>query len=55
MIKDAIISGLLVYILSTYNGWAVQGFSKFLCCVALTIFITLILTEVSNIIKSLRR
>lgn len=29
MIKNTIISGLLIYILSTCEGWVVEGFGKF--------------------------
>lgn len=51
MIKNTIISGLLVYILSTCEGWYVEGFAKFGICVCLTIFVSILLSELERIIR----
>ena len=37
MIKNTIISGLLVYMLAQKDGWAVAGGKKVLLCICLTI------------------
>ena len=52
MIKNTIISGLLVYMLAQKDGWAVGGGKKFLLCICLTILISVLIYLVERLVRS---
>lgn len=51
MVKNFIISGLLIYILSTMSGWAVEGFWKFVVCAILTLAIGFCITFLEELAR----
>lgn len=55
MLKDLIISGLLIYIFSKVPGWAVDGVQKVAVCLFLTILGAILIHEVEDFIKELRK
>ena len=52
MIKNTIISGLLVYMLAQKDGWAVDGGKKVLLCIFLTILISVLIYLVEKVVRS---
>ena len=52
MIKNTIISGLLVYMLAQKDGWAVAGEKKVLLCICLTILISVLIYLVERLVRS---
>lgn len=55
MIKDFIISALIVYIFSTIQGWSIAGGYKLLVCGVLTVCLTLIIHEIEDILNIRRK
>ena len=52
MIKNTIISGLLVYMLAQKDGWAVGGGKKVFLCICLTILISILIYLVEKVVRS---
>ena len=52
MIKNTIISSLLVYMLAQKDGWAVDGGEKVLLCICLIILISVLIYLVEKVVRS---
>ena len=50
MIKNSIISLLLIYILNMYEGWKVAGISRITISVILVVLLTIIISLLEDII-----
>ena len=51
MIKNTIISGLLVYMLAQKDGWAVAGEQKVFVCICLTILGSVLIRELEKVVR----
>lgn len=51
MIKNTIISGLLVYILAQQDGWVVAGGEKVFVCICLTILGSILIRELERAVR----